>query len=174
MKVPRWYSTPLINSNGEIFIIGGAESDLDKTGQASIEFLPPRSGNPISLPLLAKVYGGVAGYWATYPLAYIMPSSRLFLMAGVESQLISTSTFAVAATLPNIPGGGGRTWPCSGGHTMLPMSAPYNNPEILVCGGCGTDGTGLALKTCGRIAPESSSPAWAMEDMVNQVQGKLE
>jgi hypothetical protein len=56
-----------------------------------------------------------------------------------------------------------------GTAVLLPQSAPFSDPVvILVCGGS-TPGAAVALDNCVSIAPEATNPTWTLERMVCQV-----
>jgi hypothetical protein len=112
-----------------------------------------------------------------YPLAWLMPSGKLFLQANYKSILYDMEA-KKEISLPDMPYAA-RVYPASGAAAMLPLT-PENNytPEILFCGGSSapelqksTDaGAGFnvtavrADDTCVRIRPDDENPTYTDDD----------
>ncbi|KAJ3253956.1 hypothetical protein HK103_007625 [Boothiomyces macroporosus] len=172
LLVDRWYPTPVLLPNGNVWVIGGAPSAAPGTNQPSVELLPTSTGL-VTVPLLVNTVTH-----NLYPFVYYLPADAnqpkpyIYLFAGASSQLFDPATFAAFATLPDVPSTSGRpeyrNYPYSGSSAMLPVVAnPDNtNPpvKILICGG--SDATNLGLNTCATVTPSLGAKAtWAMETM---------
>lgn len=163
--MPRWYPTALSLANGSIAVVGG-EIGSNGPNQPNMEIIPTPPGGPVvNLSILLETDRN-----NLYPFMHILPSSKIFIMAFNEAQLLNPVTFQTVATLPTIPGTpglpGGRTYPLEGSSAILPMYPPYTRAEILTCGGSVGAGQ-TALDNCVRIAPEDPNPTWLVERMVS-------
>lgn len=165
LKVPRWYPSSLPLANGRVVVIGGTTSATGllppALNQPNIEFIPPRLGEEvITLQLLVETDQD-----NLYPIAHLLPTNLVFIMAGVRSQIFDPDTFEPLFELPVLVGK--RTYPYAGGSVMLPLR-PENQylAEILVCGGgSGPAKDAPALDTCARIIPNGLNPQWNYEIM---------
>lgn len=119
-----------------------------------------------------------------YPLAYLLPSGRLFVQAMYAAMIWDLDQKAEVHTLPDIPHAA-RAYPASGATAVLPLTSENNyNPSFLFCGGqdIPQDGWGdaggpgfditnkWADKSCVRITPEGNdendggNPQWEEDD----------
>lgn len=125
------------------------------------EFFPPR-GDSIVSPFLSNTLPT-----NLFPLAFLLPSGRIFLQANWASIILDYNIQA-EIQLDSMPDAV-RTYPASAGTVMLPMT-PANNwtATILFCGGSNvttpqwSDPTFIAIQqkaatSCVRITPDVSS-----------------
>lgn len=141
----------------------------------SYEFYPPRDGDPVDFDFLGERTMPIN----LYPLAYLLPSGRLFVQAMYAAIIWDIDEKLEYKTLPDIPHAA-RAYPASGATAVLPLT-PENdyNPSFLFCGGqdIPQDGWGnaggpgfditkkWADKSCVRIQPEGSeNPQWEEDD----------
>ncbi|KAJ3027250.1 hypothetical protein HK097_006203, partial [Rhizophlyctis rosea] len=178
-------STVLRLANGHLAVIGGTQNDIS---QPYIEFLPPSPDCPFGAECLIPIHllkeSGIDG--VKFPFAHVLPSGRIFLLAGAHSKILDPlQRFTPAEDIPQLPPlglsihnpkGPSRTYPMGGASVLLPLSSRNGwRAEILVCGG----GSGSwmqkvpgapnmiapALTSCGRIAPEDPDAEWEYEEM---------
>ncbi|CAK9877898.1 unnamed protein product [Sphagnum jensenii] len=158
----RWYATNQRLPDGTQIVVGGRST-------STLEYVPA-NGAPVFLDLISNTND--AQNDNLYPYVHLLPNNQLFIFANRDSILFDWPTNSVVGNLPTIPGEP-RNYPSAGSSAMLPLSGfnGWTDPEILVCGGS-TYGAFLnvaaelpASISCGRIAPLSATPAWAMEDM---------
>ena len=125
------------------------------------EFFPPRGDSTVS-PFLSNTLPA-----NLFPLAFLLPSGRIFLQANWASIILDYNIQAeiqLHSMLDAV-----RTYPASAGTVMLPMT-PANNwtATILFCGGSNvttpqwSDPTFIAIQqkaatSCVRITPDVSS-----------------
>ncbi|KAJ3317269.1 hypothetical protein HDV06_001814 [Boothiomyces sp. JEL0866] len=172
LLVDRWYPTPVLLPNGNVWVIGGAPSAAPGTNEPSAELLPTSTGL-VNVPLLVNTINH-----NLYPFVYYLAADAnqanpfIYIFAGASSQLFNPSSLTAFDSLPDIPSSSGRpeyrNYPNSGSSAMLPVVAnPDNtNPpvKILICGG--SDGTNLGLNTCATVTPSlGAKAAWTMETM---------
>lgn len=171
--VRRWYSASQILPDGRIIVLGGVNANgnilinSQPVNVPTYEFYP-RKANEGSYFL--DILNSTVPF-NLYPLTHLLPSGRLFLFVARFSVLLDYVNNVVAATLPEYgPPGVYRNYPVTGTSFMLPLT-PANRytAEIVVCGG--NYGTAynhpsvVATNDCGRIAPESPTPAWESDKM---------
>ena len=165
LKLPRWYPSALPLASGRVAIIGGTTSPTGlqppAINQPSVEFLPPLPNEaPIELPLLVET-----DTFNLYPIAHLLSSGQVFLMAGQRCQLLNQDTFEMIEELPEIPEGK-RTYPFTGSSVMLSLTSKNNwESQVLVCGGgSDTKPDAPALKTCG-LLNMNDPQEWEMDEM---------
>nr|OQO29912.1 hypothetical protein B0A51_03508 [Rachicladosporium sp. CCFEE 5018] len=168
LDTARWYPTLQTIPDGRIFVASGSLNGLDPTVKSNnnptYEILDRNgitSGGSTILPLLVK-----AQPYYMYPFLHLLPTGDLFILASKSSVLFSPSTGATTKTLPDLPGDY-RTYPNTGGSTLLPLSSANNwCPSIIICGGGAyQDITSPTDASCGRISPLDANPNWEMDAM---------
>jgi len=196
MQKQRWYSTAESLPDGSVVVIGGFVNggyvnrnfpNVDPAyeggaAEPTFEFYPNRGGTPAVMQFMISTSG-----LNSYPLAYLMPSSKMFVQANLSTIMWDYNS-NVETPLPPMPNGVVRVYPASGAAAMLPLT-PANNytPTIIFCGGTNmpADAYGNyswpAINTwtyptsqdCQRITPEptdGSSPTYVQDD--NLLQGR--
>lgn len=165
----RWYSTNHILPGGNRQIVMGGRNE------PTYEFVPKRTAGEgvFALSVLGACCDNL------YPFVFMLPNGDLFVFANQDSVVMNVASGKVVKALPKIPGNP-RNYPSGGSAAMLPIKAPHNSVEILVCGGAATgasrtgDKGAAASASCGRINPTAGAPGWAMEDMpVRRVMGDM-
>ncbi|CAK9226148.1 unnamed protein product [Sphagnum troendelagicum] len=159
----RWYASNAQLPDGTQIVVGGR-------GIATLEYVPPNGRGTTYIPLIANAND--AQNDNLYPYVHLLPNNQIFIFANQDSLLYDWQTNKVAKNLPVLPGGP-RNYPSAGSSALLPLSGfnGWADVEILICGGA-TYGAFLnpgaalpATQSCGRIAPLSANPGWALENM---------
>ncbi|KAI9199786.1 glyoxal oxidase N-terminus-domain-containing protein [Polychytrium aggregatum] len=177
LQVPRWYPASITLSNGQLVVMGGltAQNVAGGVNQPTYEFLPPNGPHNglRTMQLLVDT-----NTFNLYPNAHIMPDGKVMVSVRDEHQLFDQD-FNLLSALPNSPRevvpNGGRTYPMTGMHALLPLD-PANNyaAKYLVCGG-GSDfpKTSPALSSCTTL--DYNSQSWsALETMpIPRVMGDM-
>lgn len=165
----RWYSTNHILPGGTRQIVIGGRNE------PTYEFVPKRRAGEGAFGLGVLNQPGDN----LYPYVFLLVSGDLFVFARNSAVVFNYNTGRVVKKLPNIPGNP-RNYPSAGSAAMLPVRAPYNGNEIIVCGGAAagaanSGNTGApASASCGRIMPTAGRPGWAMENMpIRRVMGDM-
>ncbi|KAK1321791.1 hypothetical protein QJS10_CPA03g01757 [Acorus calamus] len=159
----RWYATNQVLPDGSVIIIGGREA-------RSVEFYPPKTGYPRSLPFLTEVEDRQTDN--LYPYVHLLPDGHLFIFANNNSILYDYESDSVIRQYPPLDGGP-RNYPSAGSSAMLALDfcTNFSTVEILVCGGTDygvffrQDLEYPAHKTCGRMVVTDPDPCWEMEEM---------
>ncbi|TIA86642.1 hypothetical protein E3P99_03633 [Wallemia hederae] len=175
----RWYPTVETLGGGDAIIMGGDQWGGYINGESqnnpTYEFYPPRDGDPVDFDFLGERTMPIN----LYPLAYLLPSGRLFVQAMYAAIVWDIDQKYEAKTLPDIPHAA-RAYPASGATAVLPLT-PENdyNPSFMFCGGqdipqngwgdAGGPGFDItkkwADKSCVKIQPEGSdNPEWEEDD----------
>ncbi|KAJ3574744.1 hypothetical protein NP233_g1539 [Leucocoprinus birnbaumii] len=167
----RWYPTLETLEDGTMIIIGGCHwggyvNDPNQNNP-TYEFFPPR-GDPIVSPFLSNTLPT-----NLYPLAFLLPSGRIFMQANWASVILDYKAGGEMALDP-MPDAV-RTYPASAGTVVLPMT-PANNwaATIMFCGGSNvttpqwSDPNFVAIKekastSCVKITPDVS-PTYQHDD----------
>ncbi|CAL9056182.1 unnamed protein product [Musa banksii] len=166
LGVRRWYASNQLLPDGRVIILGGRR-------QFSYEFFPRElagSRTVFQFPFLLDTWNRETEN-NLYPFLHLLPDGTLFVFANDRAVVLDAIRHRVLRRLPPVPGGP-RSYPSSGSSVLLPLR-PGAAPEVLVCGGtpwgsyrAALNGTFLpALRTCARIKPADSDPAWSLEDM---------
>jgi hypothetical protein len=162
LQAGRWYASNQILPDGTQIVVGGR-------GVGTVEYVPANGRGAYELPLLYKTND--AQMDNLYPFVHLLPNNQLFIFANRDSVLYDWNTNTVTKDFPTIPGEP-RNYPSGGSSVMLPLSAgaDFGNAEILVCGGAAygafmNPAGQPASQSCGRLAPLSAAPGWAMEMM---------
>ncbi|XP_024395291.1 aldehyde oxidase GLOX [Physcomitrium patens] len=165
----RWYASNHILPGGNRQIVVGGRNE------PSYEFVPKRRAGEgaFNLPLLRGSADNL------YPFVFLLPNGDFFVFANRDSVILNIGSGRVVKKLPRIPGNP-RNYPSAGSAAMLPIKAPHNSVEILVCGGAGYGASRNADKgkpgsfSCGRINPTAANANWAMENMpIRRVMGDM-
>ncbi|KAJ3035628.1 hypothetical protein HDV00_003614 [Rhizophlyctis rosea] len=182
LQQPRWESTVIRLSTGDLAIIGGTQK---RNPQPYIEFLPPSPDCPFGADCLIpnKLLKEVDMEGVRFPFAHVLASGRIFLLGGKQSTILDPSNrFLPVKEGQHIPpigisdeewDGPSRTYPSGGTSVLLPLSSKNGwKAEILVCGGGARSPAmpkvlSTALTSCGRISPELDNPEWEYDEMPN-------
>lgn len=159
----RWYPSAMIMANGSVLIIGG-EVGSNGAPTPTLEILPPVG------PVLYCEWLNRTDPNNLYPFPVVLPHGDIFVAYYNEANILDEETLEVKQQLPNIPGAvnnflAGRTYPLEGTAVLLPQSPPYEDLEILICGGSAPP-AGVALDNCVTINPEKPDAEWVIERMV--------
>jgi hypothetical protein len=162
----------MIMANGSVLVVGG-ESGSNGPAVPTLEILP-RVGPTVYCSWLNRTDPN-----NLYPFLMVLPSGGIFVQYYNEAIILDEVTFAVKKQLPNPPGAvnnflAGRTYPLEGTAVILPQSAPYTDPLlIMLCGGS-TPFQGNALDNCVTIAPDVADAKWTIERMVSPFPSPLQ
>ncbi|KAK6596307.1 WSC domain-containing protein [Botrytis cinerea] len=138
LQTGRWYPSAMVMANGSILVVGG-EVGSNGAPVPSLEIIP-------------------------------RPLEEMCSIATICFVQIHEVTLQTQRVLPNIPAAvnnflGGRTYPMEGTAVLMPQSAPYTDPlVVMICGGS-TPGPEIALDNCVSLAPEVSGANWTIERM---------
>jgi hypothetical protein len=101
-----------------------------------------------------------------YPFVHLLKDGTIFVFVSKSSQIFDVSRNEIVKAMPDLPGLY-RTYPNTGGSVMLPLTSKNNfEPEIMICGGGGWQGSDSpADVTCGLIHPMSDQPVWSITSM---------
>jgi hypothetical protein len=105
-----------------------------------------------------------------YPFVHLLPNNNLFIFANRDSCQYNWQKNTVVRDYPTMPGGP-RNYPSAGSSVMLPLTAPFTDCEVVICGGAAAGAYSNpneqpgAQNTCGRMDPLAANPGWAMETM---------
>ncbi|CAN6380718.1 unnamed protein product [Urochloa humidicola] len=166
----RWYASDVLLPDGRVLLLGGRR-------QFNFEFFPSTTtaaGAPTLFPFLDETSEPETEN-NLYPFLHLLPDGTVFVFANDRAAVFDPYNRAPLRRLPPVPGGVPRNYPSSGSSVLLPLhhSSP-THAEILVCGGAPRGAYLLALRngtfvaadrTCARVAPTESDPAWAVEEM---------
>jgi hypothetical protein len=161
----RWYPTAMIMANGSVLVVGG-ETGSNGPAVPTLEILP-RVGPTVYCDWLNRTDPN-----NLYPFLIVLPSGGIFVQYYNEALILDEVTMQVKKQLPNVPGAvnnflAGRTYPFEGTAVILPQSAPYSDPLlVMLCGGS-TPFQGFALDNCVTIAPDVPGAKWTIERMVS-------
>lgn len=96
-------------------------SDMSHVGQFGGEFVSPFLKDTLN-----------ANH---FPNTVLLPSGDLFVAANTQAMIFNWQA-NTETRLPSLPNGVRVSYPFSGSHVLLPLSADNNyTPEILICGG---------------------------------------
>ncbi|GAA5944057.1 hypothetical protein JCM10213_008985 [Rhodosporidiobolus nylandii] len=175
------YPTLETLADGTILVIGGemyggfVNSVSQMQNVPTYEYYPSR-GKPVNSTFLADTQPA-----NLYPLTWLLPNGLIFVQADWQTTNIDLET-GVETRLPNVTHAQ-RTYPASGGTTMMPLKASDNyTATILMCGGMDPvrDDWNQTLwtipetptsKSCVSIQPEAASPEWVDEDDLPEGRG---
>lgn len=166
----RWYPTVETLADGTAFILGGSNAgtavNTASVNVPSWELYPydayPGWTWPINMQYMIDTLPN-----NLYPIAHLLPTGDLYILAGASPVIFSTQTWTITTRLPNVPGPIARNYPLTGGSILFPLD-PANQyaAEVMVCGG------GNVLKTteptdpsCARLQPLAANPQWTTENM---------
>ena len=156
----RWYASNQVLPGGTRQIVVGGRVE------PTYEFVPKRKSGEGSFGL--NVLNGCCDN--LYPFVFLLPTGDVFIFANRDSVILNWNSGKVVKKLPSIPGNP-RNYPSAGSAALLPLKAPYNTVEVMVCGGAATGASETsntaapASATCGRIVPTAGNAKWAMENM---------
>lgn len=166
----RWYASNHILPGGVRQIVVGGRNE------PTYEFVPKRKAGETVFSL-ALLRGTCCDN--LYPFVFLMPNGDLFVFANQDSVILNIGSGKVVRQLPKCPGNP-RNYPSGGSAAMLPLKAPFQSVEILVCGGAATgaaksgDKAKPASTNCGRINPTAGNARWVMENMpMRRVMGDM-
>jgi hypothetical protein len=170
MSTRRWYATLETVTDGSVIIIGGNQwgGYVNSEGQnnPTYEFWPSK-GDPIGLNILTTTLPA-----NLFPLTWLLPSGQLFIQTNWAAEIFDYHN-NIEYALPNMPLAV-RTYPASGGSTMLPLT-PANNwtATMLFCGGSNlepdqwTEDWNIAQypadASCVKITPDVNT-TWVIDD----------
>jgi hypothetical protein len=166
---PRWYPTACMLSNGSIVVISG-ENGSDGPMVPTAEVIPRPAGVTTSTYLSYLNQTNIK--INSYPHLAVLPSGDMFFSQYNEARIISQDDFRTLRLLPQMPGAvnnpeAGRNYPLQGTMSLMPLTAPYTDPMVvLICGGT-TDGANFGLDNCISIQPEVAGSDWIIERMVS-------
>lgn len=161
LQAGRWYASNQRLPDGTQIVVGGRATN-------TVEYVPANGRGQSNLPLLAATND--AQNDNLYPFVHLLPNNNLFIFANRDSCQYNWQSNTVERNYPTIPGGP-RNYPSAGSSVMLPLTAPFTDCEVVVCGGAAAGAYSNpneqpgAQNTCGRIDPLAANPGWAMETM---------
>ena len=164
----RWYASSQTMPDGSVFVVSGSLTGLNITdnnnNNPTYEILDANavtSGQNIPMDILVRNQP-----FYLYPFLHILRDGTIFVFTAKQSQIFDVAANRVVKELPDLPGYY-RTYPAAGAAVQLPLSSANDYlSDILVCGGTQYwDALSPADRSCGRIQPEASSPAWEIDEM---------
>ncbi|KAF7903668.1 uncharacterized protein EAF01_006717 [Botrytis porri] len=165
LQTGRWYPSAMIMANGSILVVGG-EVGSNGAPVPSLEIIPhPPGGDVLYCDYLFRT-----DPYNLYPFLAVLPSGGIFIAYYNEARILDEVTLQTQRVLPNIPAAvnnflGGRTYPMEGTAVLMPQSAPYTDPlVVMICGGS-TPGPEIALDNCVCLEPEVPGASWTIERM---------
>ncbi|KAF7860407.1 hypothetical protein EAF04_008533 [Stromatinia cepivora] len=165
LQTGRWYPSAMVMANGSILVVGG-EVGSNGAPVPSLEIIP----RPPGAGVLYCDYLNRTDPFNLYPYLAVLPSGGIFIAYYNEARILDEVTLQTQKLLPNIPAAvnnflGGRTYPMEGTAVIMPQSAPYTDPlVIMICGGS-TPGPEIALDNCVSLQPEVAGAKWTIERM---------
>ena len=171
MKKMRWYPTVVMLTDGSFVIFGGSTKNLDfdhldiiNDNSPSYEYWPEKTdGNqwPKNLDILEWAFPH-----SLYPMAFLMPSERVFLFVSNKTIIIDPKTDDISGVVPDMPVMDHAPWiyPHSPTMNILPMTIKNNWAFVVqVCGGS-KNSTKDASPMCWTLNPDDKSPRWTQVD----------
>ncbi|KAH8896611.1 DUF1929-domain-containing protein [Thozetella sp. PMI_491] len=164
----RWYASAQIMGDGTIFVASGSLNGLDPNVPANnnptYEILNAQgvsSGVSVPMPILAKSMP-----YYMYPFMHLLSDGNLFVSVAKSSEIFNVGTNTTVKSLPELAGDY-RTYPNTGTSVLLPLSSSNNwAADVIICGGGSyQDITSPTDASCGRMQPQSATPAWEMDAM---------
>ncbi|KAL1918065.1 uncharacterized protein VTP21DRAFT_3331 [Calcarisporiella thermophila] len=170
MSSNRWYPAMLTLPDGRVMVAGGSTKGQGAVAaqynNPTYEFFPRKEGEApnYEMPILRTTIPN-----NLYPQIYVLPDGNLFVLSNKDAVIYDYLQHRTVRELPQVPGVP-RTYPLTGGSTMLPLDpAKDYKVEILVCGGAPEmDRNVPADDTCALIAPLEENPEWRVEQMPNR------
>ncbi|KAJ8067756.1 hypothetical protein OCU04_003360 [Sclerotinia nivalis] len=165
LQTGRWYPSAMVMANGSILVVGG-EVGSNGAPVPSLEIIP----RPPGAGVLYCDYLKRTDPFNLYPYLVVLPSGGIFIAYYNEARILDEVTLQTQKLLPNIPAAvnnflGGRTYPMEGTAVIMPQSAPYTDPlVVMICGGS-TPGPEIALDNCVSLQPEVAGAKWTIERM---------
>lgn len=168
LDTPRWYASAQTMPDGTIFVASGSLNGLDpaklSNNNPTYEILDINGvskGESILMEILIK-----AQPYYMYPFLHLLKDGKIFIFVSKSSEIFDVANNKTVKQFDDLPGDF-RTYPCTGGSVLLPLSSTSNwNPEVIICGGCAyQDITSPTDASCGRISPLSDDASWEMDSM---------
>ncbi|KAI8613807.1 hypothetical protein BC830DRAFT_1169954 [Chytriomyces sp. MP71] len=178
MSTERWYPTVVTMGDGDAFITSGSKKnlvfeDLSNTNNPTYEFYPRRYKDAITSSILD---------WAfphnLYPVAFQMPSGKVFMMVSNRTVLIDPNvdpgdTEANTVNLEPIPAFDHAPfiYPHTPTAFLLPLRESENyTATVMLCGGSKRD-TLLASSDCLTFQPDVLDAKWKF--VANMPRGRV-
>lgn len=115
-------------------------------------------GESIPMEVLIK-----AQPYYMYPFLHLLEDGNVFVFVSKSSEIFDVASNKTVKQFDDLPGDF-RTYPCTGGSVLLPLSSANKwSPEVIICGGCAyQDITSPTDASCGRISPLSDDASWTL------------
>ncbi|KAG6908451.1 hypothetical protein DXG01_004534 [Tephrocybe rancida] len=176
LTTTRWYPSSLRIFDGSLMVIGGIRDTTSFYNNISFavnsfEFFPPKDGGLARpSPFLERSLPA-----NLFPRGFALPNGQVLIIANNLTIIYDVETH-IETALPSVPNGVRITNPFDGTATLLPLSPPSYEPEILVCGGSAVSDSIPSLQLssqdpasdqCSRISvtPEGIKKGWVVEHM---------
>ncbi|CAK3788036.1 galactose oxidase [Lecanosticta acicola] len=168
LDTPRWYASGQIMPDGTVFVSSGSLNGLDpaqvRNNNPTYEILDINGvsrGESIPMEILIKTQP-----YYMYPFLHLLRDGNLFVFVSKTSEIFNVGQNQTVKTFPDLAGDF-RTYPCTGGSVLLPLSSENEwEPEVVICGGCAyQDISAPTDASCGRIQPLRDDPVWEMDSM---------
>jgi hypothetical protein len=174
---PRWYPTAAVLNNSMVFVVSGSRNGLDPSNSTNnnptYEILT-EYGHPLGISYPCKLLVDNQPTFM-YPIVVVLSDGTVLICVNTSCEIHDPIGHRTLRTLPKIPGMV-RTYPSSGGSTMLPLSSENNwQSDIVICGGGERqDVTSPTDSTCVRINPYEAEAEWEVDNMgQGRVMGNL-
>ncbi len=149
MKEARWYPTGTALADGRVLITSGYDAAANITHKLEI-WDPSTGSNYLGAPDL---------YVPLYPWMHLLPSGKVWFSGPSPTSVEIDVANKTWKNNPTNFNGGNRY---DGTSVLLPLSPPYNTPEIMIMGGGQP-----ATNTTERIFPAAANPTWTYRDNMN-------
>jgi hypothetical protein len=164
----RWYPSAQPMPDGSIFVASGSLNGLNPSVPANnnptYEILNSQGiSNGVSVPMDILVKNQP---YYMYPFIHLLSDGNLFVAVAKSSEIFNVAWNKTVKALADLPGDY-RTYPNTGASVLLPLSSSNNwAADVVICGGGAyQDITSPTDASCGRIQPQSTTPAWEMDAM---------
>ncbi|KAJ6487983.1 glyoxal oxidase N-terminus-domain-containing protein [Mycena sanguinolenta] len=170
----RWYTSTLRIFDGSLMVVGGIHESTpfyNTDPVNSFEFFPKKDGGvPRPSDFLARTVPV-----NLFPRVFALPDGTVFMLANNQTIIYDVET-NTETPLPDLPNGQRVSNPFDGTATILPLSPPLYEAEILACGGSTkSDQTPVeelsaqdpATDQCARLTltPAGIAKGWVVEHM---------